>query len=148
VAPASRRRFFVRDIVAETRRQDAGATKNSRHRLLNRRAIHLNDDCTPKNQQQSLHLVEKTRLAQMAALRPVPHPNRSVVADTNLDNFIRDLSVAIDKECRQTCKYSAHAKINLRAAKFSSRTISSTPCFYLSTPLQSFVYRIAGVAHR
>ena len=148
MAPASRQRFSP----GISRRKPAVKTSAPQEILdviaPNFRANHLNDNRIPKNQQRPLALVEKSRVAQMAPVRTLPHPNRPMVADSSLDNFIRDLSVAIDKECRQTCKYSALAKINLRAANFSSRQISSTPCFYLSTPLQSFVYRIAGVAHR
>jgi hypothetical protein len=92
--------------------------------------------------------VEKTRLAQVAHLRPVPNPNRPLVADINLDSFIRNFSVAIDKEFRQPYKDAARAKIISRAANFSQQTISPTPCFYYSLPVQSFFYRIAGVAHR
>jgi hypothetical protein len=109
---------------------------------------HRNANRCKTGHQRTIPLVEKSRLAQMAPLHPLPHPHRPLVADINLDSFIRNFGMAINKECRQPYKDAARAKINFRAATFSSQQFSPTPCFYSSSPLQSFFYRIAGVAHR
>jgi hypothetical protein len=44
----------------------------------------------------TIPLVEKPRLAQMAPLQLLPNPNRPLVADTNLDSFIRYFGLAFD----------------------------------------------------
>jgi hypothetical protein len=72
------------------------APQNFNSNLSKHHSNHRNAIRRKIGPQRTIPLVEKPRLAQMAPLHPLPHPNRPVVADTNLDSFIRHFGVVVD----------------------------------------------------
>jgi hypothetical protein len=84
----------------------------------------------------------------MAPLYPFPDPDRPVVANLRLGHSILRPRVALNKKFHEACRLTHKIKLIPRVLNFPSQTISPAPCFYLLRTVQSFVYRIAGVAHR